>query len=343
MKESIVLPVEPNPGFETECYHNFRLSIIFSNPQLLPWYHSHFLNITIKDSGLDQFPQVNFEEHLDIYSDIIKEETVRKQEDWIEYIRKAIQEGHYILAYLNWKNITSSSFYKKEDMIHECIIYGFDDNTMEFHVLAFEVDNKVYGTTKIHYDVFHNEFRRVLKEDIFTQRWFAYYGFPIAKINILPCPSKNLDAKKIYFALERSLNNTLDSKKESIYAIGYFVNDFLASYFKQLYNGRPLDKGEYTMWNMMIHKILLHKTVMINKMDYLSTLFDEQAAIKVKKFFEKSKKQVKLIQGYTFKYQRTSDPQFLNAISECFKKMYQLEKRTMPMLKEYLVNFCLDV
>lgn len=174
------LPINENPGFSTECYHNFRLSIIMADPNLRPWCMSHYYNLIMYRESLDTFPRIHLEEHLNIYSDVLSEQTllVKQHKSWRQEIIERLKSDTYVLLYLNWKFIPQSSFYHREDMIHECLIYGYNEDQQTFDTIAFEVDRKAYGTTNLSFQAVEEGINLMFDHHMYSHKWFAHYGFP---------------------------------------------------------------------------------------------------------------------------------------------------------------------
>ncbi|GAA4726383.1 hypothetical protein [Brevibacillus fulvus] len=337
MPNQVQLPVHPNPGFETECYHNFRLSIVLRNDQLLPWYYSHFANLVLIGKEPDDFPMINFAEHLEIYSEVLKEERIPDTPDWTELIRSCLAQGEYVLIYFNWKHIKGSHYYQVRDLFHEALIYGYDDQKQAFQLLAFEVGGKIYGALEVSYEDCQREFVRLRREDMHSQKWFAYFGFPIARIRLKEQLPTSMDMRRLFFSLDRGRVKANPSSYE-VYAMGYDLNLYLAHYFGQVITGeRRLPTREFTRWNIMIHKMAHHKKLMMRRLEYLDPEGKQQIVSKIKDYYAFSSKALLKSRALSYQYQRTGDGDALKRLSEQFQYIYEQEKRATALLMEFLV------
>lgn len=337
------LSIYKDPGLSTECYHNFRLSLLLSKPGAEAWQFSHYMNLKFTFHQKDTFPMIRLEEHLDIYSEVMQEEHMRIENDLIQQIKNSVDNNEYIVIYLNWKNIKGSAFYKQTNMYHEAIIYGYDDTEKTFDVIAFSMNNIVYGTAKIPYEECEREFYRLCTEDMQKVQWFTYYGFPISRIK-LKNVDYTLDKRKLYFSLDRG-NVKAELSHQDSFAVGYYVADALAQFFKQQALRCTLLPSDYELWNILIYKLLQHNRLMKNRLQYMQALGDTsfQHLAKVEKYLESNKKIFSRVRSLSLNYQRNNKTEDLERISEEFKKAYNYDKRIYSMLQEYLVQIQLSL
>lgn len=331
------LPVTEQTGFFTECYHNFRLSIVLAHPELLPWFYSQFCNLILQSNRDDQFPFVRFEDHLDIYTEVLREEVILQAEDWVETIRQAVAAGDYILLYFNWKNIKSSLYYQQKDMHHEALLYGFDDETETFTLLAYDVEGKVYGKTRITYAECRRELERLIAEDMHSQRWFAYYGFPLQRISLKQKEPTAINLRRLYFALDRARVKASPHESE-VFAMGYHIYAYLTEFFQQLGQGRYLHPAEHVLWNIVLNKMIQHKKLMVKRLDFLAQDGPSPFLQRCRSFYEQARKQLVSIMGQSLRYQQSASGELLREIAKATQEIYELEKRAVPLLMEYLVD-----
>ncbi|WP_338043926.1 hypothetical protein [Paenibacillus lutrae] len=329
------LPVVEAPGFETECYHNIRLSIVQAHRELMPWYYSHFMNLTLKTAGEDLFPVIRFEEHLEVYSDIIEETPLPDCEDWVEQVRNCIDKGRYLVVYFNWRHIPTSRYFKKQDIYHEALVYGYDDSRQTLQFVAFDVEDKGYGSSEVPYSLFNDEMKRLVAEDMHSQRWFAFYGFPASVISLRDSQRTRPDTRSMYFALDRGRVRASRTEKDT-FAAGYYVNEYLAGYFRQLAEGRPLQVKEFVYWNIIVHKMILHKSLMLQRIDYMRGSSGSKQLELLKALYVKVKTEMDRVKWTSIKYQRTKASVYLHQLADHFHTLYELEKRAAAMMMEFL-------
>jgi hypothetical protein len=335
------LPVNEYPGFEVECYHNVRLSILKAFQIYSPWYNSHFVNLILKSSKSEELPLIRFEEHLDIYSEVIEEKPlIPSFSDYVKSIKEVINGEEYVVVFLNWRYIESSNYYNRSDIVHECLIYGYDDQKQTFSVLAFEVDKRSFGKIEISYNVLHQEIERIIKYELIEQQWFAYYGFPISRIKCRKDISYQINYRKIFFALERGRVQGSPKIKED-FSIGFYINEYLAEYFSLISKKRHSLPTQFELWKIYNYKLLLHKQLMLQRLDYMAKELDlEKHNIlkRIREFYQQTMMKIKVNHGLTLKFQETRENELLHKISEQFYKAYDQEKRAHHLFMEFLVQ-----
>ncbi|PZD96817.1 hypothetical protein DNH61_06360 [Paenibacillus sambharensis] len=333
------LPVHLNPGLSTECYHNYRLSILLAFPGGESWAHSHFVNLTVRGQGDGYFPMVRFEEHLDIYDGMLEEQTVECGAGWLDAVRQAVDEEAYMLVYVNWRHIPGSRYHGVRDMVHEALVYGYDDERQCLNVIGFDMHGKMYSPFQLDYTLFEAELERVLQHELHQQRWFAYYGFPLVRIRRLLPWRDAFNAQAVFFALDRGSIRS-EQASESAYAAGCYVNEYLGGYFLRMHQEGPIGQGEFGLWNILMHKMAQHKRLMLQRIDYMRQQGGtrEQELLRIRDFYTKSNACLSKARSMSLQYQRSCDRELMPLISEMFRKMFELEKRAVPMLKEYLVR-----
>ncbi|GIQ69339.1 hypothetical protein DUZ99_17265 [Xylanibacillus composti] len=340
------LPIHPNPGLETECYHNFRLSIIMADPMRTPWCYGHFVNLQIKSKENMMFPFVRFEEHLDVYAGMLREEPLDYGgKGVLAAIRGALDQGHYVMMYFNWSRLPCSNFYRGPDLVHDAIIYGYDDERQQLDLLAFEINGKSYGRTRIAYAVCEKEFAHVAEEHLHANRWFAYYGFPLSRICLEPAAMFTHNWRSLYFSLERG-NIQPRGEKDDVFSNGFPVNVYMADYFARTAKSRDIDPREYGIWNIVVTKMLQHKKWMLRRLAYMQDREagpDRRLLQKSMDLYEQAKQLLMRVRMDSLLFQKTTNSRHLAEISENFHAIYEKEKRAVPLLMEYLVEARLDL
>ncbi|MFD2673338.1 hypothetical protein [Marinicrinis sediminis] len=332
------LPIHANPGLETECYHNFRLSLLLADAQREPWAWGHFVNLQLSCEASFRFPLVRFEEHLDLYAPVLKEEPLPCEgRDCIAVIREAIMRDQYVVIYLNWKHIPGSNLYEQKDMVHDAIIYGFDDERKLLQMIAFEVEGRSYAPIHLSYELCRREFETILQEELHAQQWFAYYGFPLSAITVQNHRDMNFEASSLYFSLDRGKVG-IQKGSVQMFANGYPVNEAMSDYFAQVAAGRELDPREYHFWNIVIVKMVQHKKWMLRRLHYLQANNPSKLLQACQRLYEKAKQQLMQVRIDSFKYQKTGEIHYVRQLSEHFHLIYEQEKRAVPLLMEHLIQ-----
>jgi len=338
-KYEVILPVDPNPGFEVECYHNFRLSILFAFfSDYRSWYCTHFVNLRLLTTEASLFPVIDFENHLDIYSDVLEEHPLDYSQDIIHSVISQIQSRAYVVMFLNWKNISGFNRATNEDLIHECLIYGYNNEKKVFFALAFEVSGALYGPLELSYEECLSEYKQLICNGVRQHQWFAYYGYPAATIRL---KKYNNDGglRKLYFAFDRlRLQSDVEIGQTGLILLGPAVSLYLSKYFEGLSEGLPLLASEYSLWNITMHKLMKHKKLMKERIEYMCQLDDAQDYSTAIELVNKCIRQLPQIRILSLKWQKTKERELLQDITRGFKSLYEWEKRLVPIMKQNLVN-----
>ncbi|SDN48729.1 hypothetical protein SAMN04488137_4654 [Fictibacillus solisalsi] len=338
------LPIHKNPGLSTECYHNCRLSIVKSQERLWPWIHSHFTNLKILIENPLQFPMVRLEEHLEIYSELLIEQRLIKSSSWVESIKNSINSDQYILVFLNWRHIRGSTYFNgTKDMIHEALLYGFNEDEKMFLGLGFDVNGKTFGEFKLPFNECHKHIENIIQNHLHHKRWFAHYGFPISSLQLNPHYNPRLDTTTLFFALDRSKAISKDVSAKGAFANGFYVYYFLFLYFQKLGQAFFLPESEYALWNINIYKMIQHKKLSIDMMKFMSREYPNHTVLKRLIDFQcNTKKELLKLRSLSLKYQTMQQGKIIQEISQGFSRIYEIEKRINAMFKDYLVQQKMD-
>ena len=335
------LPIINNPGLSTECYHNCRLSILFAHTQFHSWIRSHFINLKVQYENPDQFPMVRMEEHLDIYSEILSEELIQKKKSWIESFISNLEEEKYILVFLNWRLVPSSKYFMKEDIIHEAIIYGYNDKKKIFSGMGFDVNGKTFGEFEIPFSELDTLVENTIEHHLYKEKWFTFYGFPAVSLHINYYPDKVVDRTKLFFALDRSTQFDDNVLKKGSFANGHYVYLYLFNYFREIMTSQyRLSPKEYGLWNIIQYKLLQHKKLNIATAQQLlhENRSDCGDIIKILNLYDDSKRELTNLRRLSLKYQQQSQKQIIDALCQGYYKVYEIEKRIHALFKNWLVQ-----
>ncbi|MGM1049382.1 MAG: hypothetical protein ACQEXX_25045 [Bacillota bacterium] len=339
MSSSNRLPVHSNPSFLTECYHNFRLSVVLADPHCEKWLHSRFNNLLLYEETPDSLPMIRYEDHINVYYGVLEEKSLIKDSErtWLETIVRKIDRGWYVLLFVDWSRITISNHYgSNNSMVHELLIYGYDNNAGTFDILAFDILGETYGHGKIPYTECLSEFEHVLKL-IGEKQWFAYYGFPAAQIRPIH-DRQPQDYSSLFFSLERAHFNE-KSNSISGFGIGATVNKNLAAYFN---NEPDITVFDFTFWEIMSSKLIHHKQIMIDKVEYLIKHYSNPSLPRILDYYKRLQSQLITIKAYSTVWYKTGNSVILKKIGDLFQKMYVTEKRVISLFMEVLITIKLE-
>lgn len=150
-----VLPLKPNPNFQTSCWDASWMAIILSNDKFLPWYIEHFIRIHIENINLvryyDPYDDI---EYFSIYNEILEliplEVFLKDVDDVISFTKKNIDNGYYVNFTLDLFYIDFAKDYNKNHNFHGPIIFGYSDEKKVFYGydLLFGINEYKYDQYK---------------------------------------------------------------------------------------------------------------------------------------------------------------------------------------------------
>ncbi|WP_214482990.1 hypothetical protein [Bacillus sp. SM2101] len=284
------------------------------------------------------------EEHLEIYSEVLSEVPIYKDSSWNSSIISVLNKNHYVLVFLNWKHIRHSKYYKIKNIVHEAIIYGYDHRKQTFNGLGFEIDGQTFGEFEITYKELERCLDLTIKDHLYKERWFAYYGFPVVSISINnPTRSPAINKTQLFFSLDRSKVFDKDICEEGSYANGHHVYLYLSYYFEELASHpQKLAPKEYILWNIIQYKLLQHKKFNLGTIQQLINESENKEIKRIQGLYKQSKRELTKLRSLSLKYQQTNYIEHLSHISNGFYKVYELEKRINAFFKDYLVRQKID-
>lgn len=167
--------------------------------------------------------------------------------DVITLNKEMLRENFYVNGCYNEYFIKGKSAYKKEDFIHDYIIFGYDDDTKSFKSAAYFPGGK-YRFYDIPYEDYYNSIVGSKKECLET-----FY----AKVN-KDCSPK-IDIK----AIKESLNKYLYSEKETLiqHLQGYFGMEAWGKFAEYVKEAEYTDLDTRFSRVCMEHRQLMHMRI----------------------------------------------------------------------------------
>lgn len=299
-----ILPVESNPPASYNPGIAQPLSILYSgkikNPDLylmdryVQLYFDNYLGDTEKQILSFYIPGEN------LFS-LFKMETVENEnindENILLAIRREIKKGYYIQMMLQEYYIPGTLFYNSIKIIHQHLIYGFDDKRKILYLLCHK-QNYQYGIVEVSYDdfllAFHNR-----------------ENSPYAYVKIKP--PKHLNCCKneyIYTSLYDYINSSNSfvgkSTKENIYGLKIYEQLII------FLNENCLDMRDYQA--LLQHKQLMYRRIS----DYFKlTSLSEQ--------YHKVLELAIIVHCLALKWKMTKEEKIITKIKSLLIQMQELE------------------
>lgn len=162
---SVILPLA-KPLLRSYLHHAYQTSILLNKPdRSMPWLLSNYIQLY---SDGNEFSPVQFympdETNYTwnvacplLESQILNRSMIaRLNLNISELAIQAINEGYYIVTYVNDKYVPGKPSYQARDHSHMFFIYGYDLDERVFYHLGYH-DN-LFGTTKVDFSVFETAY-----------------------------------------------------------------------------------------------------------------------------------------------------------------------------------------
>ncbi len=213
----------------TECWNSYIISAVLSNKNQYSWYMERFI-----DFYVDEYLHTNYYPHNSYFYEYADSDEVVEFEEFTEacsgtdWIKEKINEGKYILVYLNMTEYLEKCFslgLSHNDFLQDVMLFGYDnvDNSFDFLVMI------------------HDELHMLKMDQGDFEKYFAG-----------ACSVIQRDPAKYIWLLERHLPLSCFSiknartRKINLNRIRLLINDMLSCQEQPMYNrktGLPCHHG----------------------------------------------------------------------------------------------------
>jgi len=163
------LPIVLETEITSHLLYSYPLSIIKSDPKMLPWYYQHFFDVS---SYINENYYVILYTDVPhgtwgIFNDVLEKNYIRvadnfPKEKLIPNIIKYIENGFYpVIFNIDRFYLRNHSGFGKYHQYTEILFYGF--NMTDKYFLSIDLDQKV-GVTKANY--YYDDVDRAYKQEI---------------------------------------------------------------------------------------------------------------------------------------------------------------------------------
>lgn len=275
--ESIHLPLNNNPPIIGYSSHAKALAILGINNDSLAWYHSNYIQLCCK-VDFNQIAGVPLDFFIDIKKDynyylnnpIIFTQTIRRDlvescfdGDIVAFVKNCLDRGYYFDSFLNQFHVPYRGAYQRSFILHDNLIYGYDDQKKELDIYGFGYNHTFINST-ISYDEFASAYHSCPIEDYYK----SIYLYHIEK------DRGGSPGEKYIFDVDlviQSLTEYISSYNSSKH-FSYFNNStdkmvFGLSCYDSLINNLATD----IFWDDIrpLHLLWEHKKCMISHCQYM--------------------------------------------------------------------------
>lgn len=158
---SIELKTKLQKDINVYLSHAAPLCVILTDSRLYPWFYEHYVQIfstTYEHSDGSRHFMLDFLEREEVYKEVLIEiplefELMREQNDIIHFIRRHIDLGYHQIIRVDDYYLPKGRSYHKYHIIHESLIYGYDDNRRDILTINFD-DKGTFSRLRISYENF---------------------------------------------------------------------------------------------------------------------------------------------------------------------------------------------
>ncbi len=132
-----VLPIKPDPNFQTSCWDANWLSLVLSDDKYLPWYIEHFISIHMRNNYIVHYYDVYGIDYCSIYDEVLEivplEAFYKDIDDVVSFTKKNIDNGYYVNFTLDLFYIDFSNDYNNNHNFHGPLVFGYNDEKKVFY------------------------------------------------------------------------------------------------------------------------------------------------------------------------------------------------------------------
>lgn len=309
------LPIDLNPKVQSYQNKAFPLGIINANAEqdLTPWYCGQFINCRFDISKMNKFEIGTREEFYFFNEGILIKQIIRLYKDtyklleinYLDMVIEMLKRNFYIQGNYNLKYIPSNAAYGKTDLLHDYLVYGFDDEKKFFYSVGYTA-NQIYEPFTISYSEYQKSLDN-MKEN-FVEFIFLQYN----KESDL---GLNLD--KICDELSNYLNScSIIMQRSEKYGISAIIG--LKNYYIQcVEENRELDVR-------FSRALMEHKYYMLLRIKYLyeHKLFSNKRMLPS---YEDIYKKTKTIHRLCLKFNITNNLDTFKHVVELFEEIIEFD------------------
>lgn len=202
----------------TECWNSYIISAVLSNKNQYPWYMERFIDFYVDESYHANYYLYNsyFYEYADS-DEVVQFEEFPEAFRGTDWIKEKIDEGKYILVYLNMIEYLEKHFslgLSRDDFLQDVMLFGYDnvDHSFDFLVMIHDELHKLKMDQGDFEKYFASACSKIQREpDKYI--WLLERHLPISCFSI-----KNAGTRKINLnRIRLQINDMLFCQKQLIY------------------------------------------------------------------------------------------------------------------------------
>lgn len=336
--EQNILPIT-EPLIKNYPQHAFYLSIISDKEECLPWIFSNYTNMYLsnwKNDGffIDYFvqtPEHHFHPWFKDSQRLHRNSILNTNIEFIVFLKQQINLGYYIWLHVDEYYIPQTySYNKKKSFSHAILIYGYEDKTKTFKIMAFLEYGK-YSKSEVDYSMLQQAF---LGCEIYDD----YLNY----IHLLKLNPEIHNGKTYGFDISIFIKDIKD-----YYESKNIMEDYKKFYDISLYDDRTfglniyIELRKYFIVHLdkkidvntrLLYTLFEHKKFMNMKLDYIQKNgyynFDPQL---IEGFHELETK-VRILLNTFLKYRLTNNKLYIEKVIEKLEFIHLTERELLKLL-----------
>lgn len=326
-----VLPLGEPPiiGYQ---HHAFPLSISSLHPLFKEWFYSNYIQLVSFDNAGSNTLDYNFYEfqRLNAKSPFLGDMYIHKSmlsryADLLQFTMDALDDGQYIITFVNEFYVPNRRFYKKNDFIHDILIYGYDSERQVLHTAGFN-ENFSYGRSEIGFKDFLPAFTRFADSKDRMIKWAD--GMHLYQLK--PDNRFSFDPALVAELLEDYLDSRNTSNRFRMYqspvnhTFGLATYDHAVRYLETL-DGEPVDMR-------IFHIMYEHKKVMAARFRYMAEEKGFALGVKAAKEYSALEEMALTNRNLSLKMLLKNDRKLLGGLKGNLRELQEEERKVLARL-----------
>ena len=316
------LPLDLQPKVQSYQNKAFPLGIVNANAKqdLIPRYCGQFINCRFDASKMNKFEIGTREEFYFFNEGILIKQIIRLYKEtykllginYLDIVIEMLKQNYYIQGNYNLKYIPSNAAYGRIDLLHDYLLYGFDDEKKVFYSVGYTI-NQIYEPFCISYSDYQKSLDHI--NENFVEFLFLQYN---KEANL------HLDLDKICNELNNYLNScSIKMQKNEKYGISVIIG--LKNYYIQcVQENKELDVR-------FTRALMEHKYYMLLRIKYLyeHKLFSDKQLIES---YEDIYKKAKMIHRLCLKFNITNNFDVFKRVIQLFEKIIDFDSTNLKKM-----------
>lgn len=269
------LPVGVGNQITVFTYVALPLNVILAYDRFQPWFLEHFIRIYARfyinennnpEFRLEYFDRHSFSEVLDFT--VLREDLMREVRDIIDFVTGKINEGYYLIIYLDENFLAEKNYYRKRHVVHPSLVYGYNLETGKILAIGFN-NNNVCTNIGFGFEEFARAYQK--GKPYYRNREYAPYIDHDAAVKLLkakePAGECSFRIEKFLTELDHYLHSTGDLTPVTAPAVrleqGFRVYEVLVDQIEKMV------RGEVTVKYHNFYLLAEHKKTLYKRLQYI--------------------------------------------------------------------------